>query len=118
MRMVPFTQTADEHTQIRISQEEEKAGPDGILYLDISLTGENGEIECNRDTKLRLRVEGGELLAFGSANPKTEEDFLSGEYTTYYGRSLAVVKVQKEPLYIEVSGEGLKTVSKVICAVK
>lgn len=110
--------SADEHTQIRISQEEEKAGPDGILYLDISLTGENGEIECNRDTKLRLRVEGGELLAFGSANPKTEEDFLSGEYTTYYGRSLAVVKVRKEPLYIEVSGEGLKTVSKVICAVK
>lgn len=64
-----------------------------ILYVDISVRGENGEVECNRDSSLKVSVEGGELLAFGSARPKTEENFLSGEYTTYYGRAQAVIRV-------------------------
>ncbi|GHV06550.1 hypothetical protein FACS189485_15260 [Spirochaetia bacterium] len=31
-------------------------------------------------------------MAFGSANPRTEECYLSGSFTTYYGRSQAVVR--------------------------
>ena len=31
-------------------------------------------------------------MGFGSANPRTEERFDTGEYTTYYGRALAVVR--------------------------
>ncbi len=31
------------------------------------------------------------LLAFGSANPCTEEQYGSRSFTTYYGRALAVV---------------------------
>lgn len=45
-----------------------------------------------RPVWLSVRVTGGELLAFGSANPRTEERFHEGEYTTYYGRALAVVR--------------------------
>ena len=37
-------------------------------------------------------IEGGELLAFGSANPCTEEQYHTGTFTTYYGRALAVVR--------------------------
>ena len=33
------------------------------------------------------------LLAFGSANPRTEERFDEGTYTTYYGVALAAVRV-------------------------
>ena len=73
-------------------QAEVKAGE--IVYVDISIRGENGEVECNADATLKVTVEGGELLAFGSANPKTEEDFLSGTYTTYYGRAQAVIRVE------------------------
>ena len=49
-------------------------------------------MESNADKKLTVSVEGGELLAFGSANPRTEEQFHTGTYTTYYGRALAAVK--------------------------
>lgn len=45
-----------------------------------------------RPVWLSVRVTGGELLAFGNANPRTEERFHEGEYTTYYGRALAVVR--------------------------
>lgn len=99
--------SADEFTQIRIIPEEDTVGNDDIIYIDISLTGKNGQIECNRDTKLKISVEGGELLAFGSANPKTEEDFLNGEYATYYGRSQAIVKAREKQLNICVTGKGL-----------
>lgn len=76
-----------------VGSAEKQVGAGQILYVDISVRGENGEVECNRDSSLKVSVEGGELLAFGSARPKTEEDFLSGEYATYYGRSQAVIRV-------------------------
>ena len=50
-------------------------------------------------------------MAFGSANPRTQEDFLSGKYTTYYGRSLAVIKCGGDTVTIKVKGEGLETAS-------
>ncbi len=82
---------------------------DNILYLDISLVGENGEIECNADRWLKISVEGGELLAFGSARPKTEEGYLAGGCTTYYGRSQAVVRALRGKLKVTVQGEDLGT---------
>ena len=51
-----------------------------------------GIVECNDDRKVTVTVEGGELLAFGSAAPRTEERYDSGSFTTYYGRALAVVR--------------------------
>ena len=62
------------------------------VYIEISLKGENGVVESNQDRTLHVAAEGAELLGFGSAKPRTEEDFLSGEYATYYGRALAVVR--------------------------
>ena len=41
---------------------------------------------------MAVAVKGGELLAFGSANPCTEEQYHTGSFTTYHGRSLAVVR--------------------------
>lgn len=95
---------------------ERQAGPnpENIVYLDISLTGENGEVECNRDTLLTISLEGAELLAFGSAKAKTEETFLSESHTTYYGKSQAVIRMKHNHAKITVSGENLKTVTKEI----
>lgn len=100
--------SADGQIRICIMPEDEIVKKGDIVYVDISLTGENGEVECGSDTRLRVTAEGGEVLAFGSANPKTAEDFLAGEYTTYYGRSQAVVKATGEKLIIRVSSDGLQ----------
>jgi hypothetical protein len=81
-----------------------------VAYVDISLIGENKIVESNADTKLSVTVEGGELLAFGSANPRTEENYLSGSFTTHYGRAQAVVRAEKAgTLTIRVEGENLET---------
>ena len=63
-----------------------------VLCVDISIRDASGIVESNADEKLTVTVEGGELLGFGSANPRTEERFDSGSYTTYYGRAMAVVR--------------------------
>ncbi|HUM84197.1 MAG TPA: glycoside hydrolase family 2 TIM barrel-domain containing protein [Lachnospiraceae bacterium] len=100
--------SADPETKIAIRREKQFVPQEGILYLDIDLTGQNGEIECNSDTRLTVRVEGGKLLGFGSANPRTEETFNAGRYTTWYGRSLAVIKKDETSVTVTVQGEGLK----------
>lgn len=66
--------------------------PNEIFYVNIVIADENSTVECNADEKVKVTVSGGDLLAFGSANPRTEERFDSGEYTTYYGRALAAIR--------------------------
>lgn len=63
-----------------------------LVYVPVTLAGENGVVESNADRKLCVTVTGGELLAFGSANPCTEEAYHTGSFTTYYGRALAVIR--------------------------
>ncbi len=63
-----------------------------IIYLDISILGENGIVESNADVELTITVEDGELLAFGSANPRTEGKYDIGRFSTYFGKAQAVVR--------------------------
>lgn len=88
---------------------EGKAIPGQPLYVDIDLVGENGIVECNRDTTLTVTVEGAELLGFGSANPKTSERFETGTYTTYYGRSQAVLLPNAQAIRMTVTGERMES---------
>lgn len=95
--------SADERIHIAI-EPEGRIEVGHLLFVNISLRGSNGEIECCADETLQVSVSGGKLLAFGSANPKTEEVFHTGIYTTYYGRSLAVILVESNILEIYVKG--------------
>lgn len=79
-----------------------------IAYIDVSIVGENGVVECNADTLLKVSVENGVLLGFGSVNPRTEEKYTDGKFTTYYGKTQAVVYSNSDkPLRLFVSAEGL-----------
>lgn len=62
------------------------------VFIEVTLTDDAGNVECNADATLTLRVDGGELLGFGSAEPRTACEFAAGEYPTLYGRALAAVR--------------------------
>ena len=85
--------SATGNTSICAAPEAETAKAGEVVYVNVAIVGENGVVESNADRKLTVTVEGGELLAFGSANPRTEERFDEGTYTTYYGVALAAVRV-------------------------
>lgn len=66
--------------------------PGSIVYVPITLRGENNVVESNWDCKVTVTVENGTLLGLGNANPKNPEAYDGNTCTTYYGRALAVVR--------------------------
>lgn len=84
-----ISSTGKKHIEITPDTLHAKVGQ--LIFAEICIAGENGVVESNGDSTLSVTVEGGRLEAFGSANPRTEERFDSGRYTTYYGRALAAV---------------------------
>lgn len=86
-----------------------------LAFVEINIVGENGEVESNADRKISLSVEGGKLLGFGSSLPMTEDDFLSGEYTSRYGRTLAIISPDRSgKVKITANAEGLSPASRTI----
>lgn len=87
--------SADGLLHIAVRPEKDCVRPGKLVYIPVTIESADGMVESNADRKLKVSVEGGELLGFGSANPRTEERFDAGEYTSYYGRALAVVRAGK-----------------------
>lgn len=79
-------------TQLEAYFEEDKLKVGQIAFVDIALTGANGIVRANCDEEVTVSVENGELLALGSAQPKSERSYLDGTYKTYYGKALAAIK--------------------------
>lgn len=104
--------SANGKTSIAVKPEVKTAKVGEVVYVPVSIVGENGVVESNADRKLTVTVEGGELLAFGSANPCTEEQYHTGSFTTYHGRALAIVRV-KENTTVNAT-DGSQTVTAVI----
>ena len=81
--------------------------PGQVVYLPLTIRGENGVVESNADEAVTLTVKGGELLGFGSANPCTTDRFDAGRCTTYQGCALAVVRLGEGPLTVTATGTSL-----------
>ena len=109
-----FLESATGKTSICAVAETETAKSGEVVYVNVAIVGENGVVESNADRKLTVTVDGGELLAFGSANPRTEERFDAGTYTTYYGTALAAIRVNGNATITVTDGkETVKTLVKV-----
>lgn len=91
-----LTSAKNDEEQIFVIPEENEVQQNDIVYINVNIADSKGIVESNSDVKIKVDVDDGELLAFGSANPRTEERFDAGQYTTYYGRSLAVEKCTKK----------------------
>ena len=79
-------------SRIAVRPEKGTVKPGEIIYVPVNIEGTNHLVESNADRRITVTVEGGELLAFGSANPCTEEQYHTGSFTTFYGRALAVIR--------------------------
>lgn len=94
---------------IRLRREEGEIKAGTLVFVDVDLVGENGIIESNADAVLTVTVEGGTLIGFGSARPRTAERFVEGTYRTYYGRALAAVLIGKTgTAALKVTGNGMQ----------
>lgn len=101
--------SATGNVSISIEPEKSNYKAGELAFVNINLVGENGIVESKADRKLKVSVEGGELLGFGSQQLITEDCFTSGEYSTYYGQSQAVIRsFTSGTVKIHVTGDGVE----------
>lgn len=104
--------SAGRNLQMKLVRETDAAVVREPVYIDLSICDEKGIVESNCDKKIKVKVEGGKLLAFGSANPRTEENYLSGEFITYYGKAQIIVLGESAgEIKVIAEGDDLKTES-------
>ena len=64
-----------------------------LSYVSAVLTDAEGNIVPDEDILLEAAVTGnGELLGFGSGRPVTSENYSRGEFTSFRGRAMAVIR--------------------------
>lgn len=106
--------TAKDDEQLTVVAEDAsiQAGGEDICFVNIAITDAAGTVKMLRDRKIRVQVEGGELLAVGSGNPESTERFDAGAYTSYHGRVTAIVAgYEAGKLRVTASADGLPDAS-------
>jgi len=78
------------------------------VFVEICLTDKDGNLYHSADRAVSIKVEGaGMLMGFGSADPKSEENFFDTTRTTFDGRALAVIRPVKEgTIHVVVESQG------------
>ena len=104
--------TMGKPVSIRLTAETEamKADGESLCYVSAELIDENGNVVPDADRLLKAEVTGAaELLGFGSGNPITDENYTKGQFTSYQGKALAVLRAGYEAgeAKLTVSAEGL-----------
>lgn len=84
--------TAGEETLLTAKPECDRLEKGDLWYVRLQYTDKNGTLKPLARAKVRVEVEGGELLALGNGCPYNEEGYLKGSTDTYYGEALAIVK--------------------------
>ncbi|GGH35087.1 beta-galactosidase [Paenibacillus segetis] len=115
-RMTLQSASGNVQLQIEPDRTEITASDRDLSFVMISLVGDNGSLFNNFDRKVMIQVEGaGILQGFGSANPKSEENFFDTERTTFDGKVLAVIRpISSGKIILNVSAEGCDSQTVVI----
>jgi beta-galactosidase len=85
--------TAGEETMLSVEPElTEVSRENGLCYVRMRYTDKKGTLKPMARGRIKLAVEGGTLLGFGSACPYYPDGYLGDTADTYYGEALAVIK--------------------------
>lgn len=92
-RMTLQSATGDVQMRVEADRTEIAASDGDLSFVMISLVDEQGNLCNTADRKVSVQLKGsGVLQGFGSADPKSSENFFDTERTTFDGKALAVVR--------------------------
>ena len=109
--------SAEGKTALRLHPERDSVAADGLWYVLLEYSGEDGTLRPSVKGKIRVSVQGGRLLALGNACPYQPGGYRGEETDTYYGKALAVIAPEGEGrmrLTAE-SGYGTATAECAVC---
>ena len=85
--------SAANETRLRLEPEAAAVGKGHLAFVRLRLTDDSGITKVTERARISLTVDGGKLLACGSACPYYELDYLGSVCDTYYGEALAIIEV-------------------------
>ena len=83
--------------------ENELISRDQLCYVKLRYTDKDGIWKPLARGDIGVKVEGGELLALGSACPYNEQGYLGDTTDTYFGEALAIIRPSKDAERIKLS---------------
>ncbi len=106
------------HLEAKADREVVRADDTDLCYVEILLKGENGIVNPMADRLIKASVTGaGELKALGTGNPATTEVFSAGQFTSFDGRAVAVIRpTGTGEILLTVEAEGIESVTVAIRA--
>ncbi|MCD8286592.1 MAG: DUF4982 domain-containing protein, partial [Clostridia bacterium] len=84
--------TAGNDTQLTVAPEKTQVKPGELCFIRLRFTDSQGTVKPLERGNITVSVQGGELLAVGSAAPVYTGSYLSDTTDTYYGEAMCVVK--------------------------
>ncbi len=106
--------TAGKPASVCLTAETEELRADGtsLCYVQAEIRDADGRTVPDAEIRMSAETEGAaSLLGFGSGNPLTDENYTSGRFTAWQGRTLAVLRAGTEEgtAVLRVSAEGAGT---------
>jgi beta-galactosidase len=81
------------HTQVEYGEEGE------LIFVEIAILDQKGNLAIDEEGLLKISVKGdGELIGFGTGNPKPGYNYNETETNMYQGRALAILKRDTKPI--------------------
>jgi len=102
--------TAEGNVGLRLSAEALPAGDQAELaYIDVTIADDQDNVVADRDLPLHASVTGGELLGFGTGDPRQADNFCEPRTVSWRGRALAIVKrMPGEQITLTVEAQGME----------
>lgn len=108
--------TAQKPTKITLINENQNIDLDGLVYVKIRITDNEGTLKPLENKLVNVNVSNGKLLALGTGCPYTKNGYHKSSITTYLGEALAIIKPDdKGEITVTVTSDELSssTTSKV-----
>lgn len=87
--------TAGTETVLQVKPETDFAKPEGLVFIPLQYTDEDGIWKPMEKHSLSVKVENGTLAGLGSANAYVEGNYTDDHTVTYYGEAMAIVRAGK-----------------------
>ncbi len=98
--------TAHDETILSVVPEKESVKEGEVCFVRLRFTDNEGTVKPLVHQDIKVSVEGGELLAVGSASPYSEKGYTGDETNSYYGEAMCVVKAGSSNVTVNaVSGD-------------
>lgn len=117
-RTVLHSAQGDVRLVLKPDRTEIRADDTDLAYVEVQLCAANGEIDNMENRRLKASVTGaGTLLGFGTGKPKCADSFLTGEYDSFDGRAMAVIRPTGEgSITLTVKADGMADATVTITA--